>query len=212
MQGIAVRGEHIRALRKRTQTVSETNHPHTPAVQLQRVAHSLHAKLFRVQLVDDDRIVLLQIGDIAFNQIPRRTLARCQVETDHADTFGTTAGFLPETELRHQLVDAGHTRHRERFVTTALVEAAGDVDVGRAQRCHPQIRTGVFDQARCGARETNQQAKLHAHQQHGKNNANQGDHEARAIVGKVAPGQQTGAVAEDGERVDHRAIVPEPLR
>lgn len=203
-----MRREHVRALRERAYAGGVADHARAAVVDLDGLAQRRDAELGRVQPVDDDRVVLLQILDRAFDEIPRPALAGREIEADDADALGAAVGFAPERELHHQLVDLRDAGHGQRLEAATLVEPAGDVDVGRAGRGDPQVGVGMVDEAGGGAREAEQQAEFDTHQQHGEQHADQGHDEARAVVAEIAPGQQAGAADAAGVDAAHVRRVP----
>ena len=77
-------------------------------------------------------------------------------------------------------------------IELALVHRQGDLEVLRALGDDPEIRVGVADDDGGGVGEAQKESELHGDQHHGEDDADQGDDEAGAIVGQVAPSEQPG--------------------
>ena len=138
---------------------------------------------------------------MAFPQVPGARQAGVEVEADEDDALVAAGGFLPGDELHQEPFRLGHAGDGADNVKFTLAHGQGDFEVLGTAGDDPEICLGVTDDDGGRVGEAEKEPELHGDQDNGEDNPHQGDGEAGAVVGQVAPGQEPGhAAAPEGTR------------
>ncbi len=175
------------------------------AVNLDPVAHGVHAQLLGIELVDDDAVRPAQIIDAARHEVPRHEPGMFEIDADNDDRLGPAIGSFPRGEADDERSGGLDTRHGKGAVAVAPGNVAGLIDVARTDSRDPEIGDAVIDEARgCGG-EAEQQRHLHRHQDDGEGDTGKRRGKTDAVLGEVAPRQRERDGGQPAARRARRA-------
>jgi hypothetical protein len=133
---------------------------------LKYLAHSRHAQLLHVELVENHRVWRLQVFHPAHDQIPWPLHRVIHVDAHDLHRLLPAIVPLPLRKARNDLLRVGHALDRPHLVQLSLAECDPLLDVGHILRRDPQVRARMVDQIRGRRRKPDKQPQLDDDQHH----------------------------------------------
>ena len=183
------RGEHVGQGGEGADAVGDGADGHLGVVDLGLVAGALDAELVEVGIVDGDGGRRGKRGDAALGDVPRQRAALGRIGADQQGRGGAAAALAPVDEADRQLLHAGDAGCGEDRVPLAAGEQGRVVEALGAVGHDPQVGGHVVEHGRDAVLGAEVEAELHGHQDHGEDDADQGDGEAQPVVEEVAVGE-----------------------
>ena len=199
------RREHIGRLREGANALGKAGDAHPMVVDLERLTDGADPELVGVEAVDDHAVGIGEgvVDALAGRHRPGRPHRGVRFDADDDDGLAQPVAALPEPELHKIGLRLGHAVDRKRLDSPPLLQRRREILGAHATRGDPQADAGVVDQGRRRVHEIEQHAKLQAHQDGRKRDADERDREANPVVNEPAPSDQrrhAGAPAREGAR------------
>jgi hypothetical protein len=144
------------------------------------------AKVFEVGLFDGDAAGGGNCCDAAFDDVPRGEAAAGVIGADHEDGGGAASGFAPVGKADNQLIGAGDTGGGKNSVFFAAAKERWIVETFGADRYNPEVAVGMILDGGDGALGAKVKAALDGDEDDRKDDADQGDEQAGAVMEEVA--------------------------